>query len=111
MISFKTLPFEENEEELLTLLNKLITLTLENKIHYYLNSNICVAVAYYHGVEIRIHDDHVLILGEKSQIRFILGQEFLQKNETLARQLYDAIKSKIKNDRQREIGKIIEIFK
>ena len=110
MISFKTLPYEENEEELLTLLNRLITLTLENKIHYYLNSNVAIAVAYYHGVEIRIHDDHILILNEKSKVRFILGQEFLQRNETLARQLYDAIKSKIKNDRQNEIGKIIEIF-
>ena len=42
MISFKTLPYEENEEELLILLNKLIALTLENKIHYYLNSNISI---------------------------------------------------------------------
>ena len=110
MISFKTLPYEENEEELLILLNKLIALTLENKIHYYLNSNICVAVAYYRGIEIRIHDDHILILNEKGKVSFILGQEFLQRNEILAVKLYDAIKNEVKNDKQNNIGKIIKIL-
>ena len=82
----------------------------KNKIHYYLNSNICVAVAYYRGIEIRIHDDHILILNEKGKVSFILGQEFLQRNEILAVKLYDAIKNEVKNDKQNNIGKIIKIL-
>lgn len=111
MISFKTLSHqEENDEYLLVILKKLTDLNKENKIFYYLNSNICIAIAYYHGIEIKINEFDIHILYQKNKAETVLSQSFLQKYENESKQFYESIKNKIKNDNQNDFKKIIEIL-
>jgi len=107
MISFKTLSYEENDEKLLFILKKLISLISENKINFYFNSGVAIAIAYYSNLEIMINENDISIVsGNKNKI--ILNQNFLEKYKNETKNLYQLIKNKITIDRENDIDEIIK---